>query len=309
MKYRSTGLVLQIIILPILFFMFFSSCSVFSSKTSSTNPLNQKKEAAHINLRPLPSTDDPLKYPISGYYGMKSEENPLPPLTKDDLKTIYDDPEKCKLHIEFTLSYHTSERDAAFMPFRMMTLMGLKPGDTIADIGTGSGYFAFRFSKVAGKKGKVYAVDNDSRMVKIMNLLIKKSQNAGNGIYKNITPVLNDHQSINLPDNCLDYAFVGWTGIYGHMNYYTYGKQEPVLNEQETINFLYEKTGNFTQSIFKSLKKDGRLVIIDEKKGINKDMDNWDKGTIEIVEKNGFELERNYNYMPTLFFLIFKKKV
>lgn len=308
MKNPLPGLIIPIIILLILFSMFFASCSHFTSKTGVNNSINQNKESESVALRSLPSTDDPLNYPISGHYGMKIEENPLPPLTENDIRTLNYDEKKLQSQLQFTLSYHDSGRDALFMPFRMMTLMGLKPGDTIADIGAGSGYFAFRFSKVVGEKGKVYVVDHDELMVKIVNLLIEKNQHTKYGPYNNMKAVLNDNQGIYLPDNCLDYAFVGWTGIYGHMDYYTDMGAEPVLNEQGVRDFFCEKTKNFTQSIYKSLKQEGRLVIIDEKKGINKDMDNWDEGTIEIMEKNGFELERKYNYMQTVFFLIFKKK-
>ena len=41
----------------------------------------------------------------------------------------------------------------------MVDKLGLKPGDAVADLGAGSGYFTMLFAKAVGPQGKVYAVD------------------------------------------------------------------------------------------------------------------------------------------------------
>lgn len=46
----------------------------------------------------------------------------------------------------------------------VIRLMGLVPGDRVADIGACSGYWAWTFSPVVGPRGKVYAVDIDDRV-------------------------------------------------------------------------------------------------------------------------------------------------
>lgn len=50
-------------------------------------------------------------------------------------------------------------RDEWQQPDRVMDDLGLKPGDTVADVGCGSGYFTFRLATAVGEKGRVWAVD------------------------------------------------------------------------------------------------------------------------------------------------------
>jgi predicted methyltransferase len=50
------------------------------------------------------------------------------------------------------------DRDAGRKPAETLALAGIKPGQTIADLYPGTGYFTRIFSKVVGSKGHVYAV-------------------------------------------------------------------------------------------------------------------------------------------------------
>ena len=55
-----------------------------------------------------------------------------------------------------------------------MAALGLKPGEVIADIGAGSGYFTFRLAHHVGDKGKVYAVDVSPDMIRHINRRIRE---------------------------------------------------------------------------------------------------------------------------------------
>jgi ubiquinone/menaquinone biosynthesis C-methylase UbiE len=44
-------------------------------------------------------------------------------------------------------------------PQTVVAQMGLKPGQTVADLGSGSGFFAIAAAKMVGNTGTVYAVD------------------------------------------------------------------------------------------------------------------------------------------------------
>jgi predicted methyltransferase len=52
-----------------------------------------------------------------------------------------------------------AERDRWQRPSEVIKALGLQPGDVVADIGCGSGYFAVRLSPVVGKNGRVLAED------------------------------------------------------------------------------------------------------------------------------------------------------
>ena len=57
-----------------------------------------------------------------------------------------------------------SEREKEENVSKLIQNMGIKPNDTIADIGAGSGYHAFRMAPLANK-GMVYAVDIQTEML------------------------------------------------------------------------------------------------------------------------------------------------
>lgn len=54
------------------------------------------------------------------------------------------------------------KRDAWQMPHEVIAALEIKPGETIADIGAGSGYFTRRLARHAAK---VYAVDIDAKLL------------------------------------------------------------------------------------------------------------------------------------------------
>ncbi len=58
---------------------------------------------------------------------------------------------------------HTSpSRDRWQQPDRVVAAVGAGPGMRIADLGSGFGYFTFRFADAVGPAGVVYAIDTDA---------------------------------------------------------------------------------------------------------------------------------------------------
>ena len=61
-------------------------------------------------------------------------------------------------------SYEGFGRDESQKPELVVKALGIEPGDRVADLGSGSGYFTFRLAGEVGPSGKVYAVDIDEDM-------------------------------------------------------------------------------------------------------------------------------------------------
>ena len=83
-------------------------------------------------------------------------------------------------------------------PDRVLEALGLKKGQVIADIGSGGGYFSFRFCEMVGRGGKVYAVDTNDGFLKYIQTQAEKK-----GVDNLVTvPVTEDR--IDLPKDGLD---------------------------------------------------------------------------------------------------------
>jgi len=93
---------------------------------------------------------------------------------------------------------------------------GLKPGMLVADIGAGTGLYTRLFGREVGDKGWVYAVDIAPGFLEYVS---KSAKEIG---LRNVTPVLCPHDSVALPPESIDFAFLCDT--YHHLEY-----PEPVM--------------------------------------------------------------------------------
>jgi precorrin-6B methylase 2 len=68
------------------------------------------------------------------------------------------------------------EREKEEAPSKLLPLLGLKPGMTVADVGAGSGYHVFRMAPIVGEKGAVLAVDVQQEMLDLIAERMKKEK-------------------------------------------------------------------------------------------------------------------------------------
>lgn len=124
-------------------------------------------------------------------------------------------------------------RDQSIRPGQLLSEIGLKPGMSVADVGTGIGYMLPFLSKRVGETGRVYAEDIED------DFLSMARQTAENQGLKNVTFVKGTTTDPKLPESALDIILV--LDSYHHFDY-----PEKML-----------------AAIHKSLRPDGKLVIVE----------------------------------------------
>ena len=100
---------------------------------------------------------------------------PATPSAQDEVKR--DAHEMHRLHTDpkaYIGMLDDPKRDAYQKPHEVLAALKLKPGEVIADIGAGSGYFTFRIAHHVGAKGKVFAVDVSPDMIRHLNRRIRE---------------------------------------------------------------------------------------------------------------------------------------
>jgi len=94
-------------------------------------------------------------------------------------------------------------RDQAGEAERVMDLLGVKPGLTVADIGAGSGYYTVRLARRVEPKGHVFAEDV---VPEYLERLARRV--AGEGLNSLVTLVHGDPHDPRLPPGSLDLALL-----------------------------------------------------------------------------------------------------
>ena len=94
------------------------------------------------------------------------------------------------------------ERDEEEHTEKLVEQLKARPGDVIADIGAGTGYFSRRLAKKVAPGGFVFAVDIQREMLDLLT-----NSMATSGI-TNVRPVLGTITDPNLPPNSVDLALM-----------------------------------------------------------------------------------------------------
>jgi ubiquinone/menaquinone biosynthesis C-methylase UbiE len=161
----------------------------------------------------------------------------------------------------------------------------LKQGQRVADIGTGTGFFALMIGRAVGPSGRVYAVDIAQNFV---DAAVARAQAAG---LSNVSGVVNDQHSVKLAPASIDLAFISDT--YHHFEY-----------PQSTL-----------ASIYQALKPGGEMVVIDFRREPGHSspwvLDHVRAGETQVVdeiEAQGFTLTERLDFMRSQFYLRFGKR-
>jgi ubiquinone/menaquinone biosynthesis C-methylase UbiE len=137
------------------------------------------------------------------------------------------------------MSYHGAawldrpEREKEEAPSKLLPALKIRPGDVVADIGAGSGYYTLKLAELVGPKGKVYAVDIQDEMLQIIRRKMKKAN------LTNIELVKGGEKTTNLPKSSVDLMLL--VDVYHEFAY------------------PYE----MTKAMLDALKPGGRLVFVE----------------------------------------------
>jgi len=178
-------------------------------------------------------------------------------------------------------------RDEKQKPGELMREAGIRAGMTVADIGTGIGFMLPFLSKRVGADGKVFAEDIFD------DFLAAAKQRVENQKLGNVTFVKGTETDPKLPEGALDVALA--LDVYHHFDY----------------------PDKMLAALHKSLKADGRLVIVEYYKRqeampngralthIRLDMPD----VIKEIEANHFHLISEKEHIPdSQYMLVFSRK-
>jgi precorrin-6B methylase 2 len=90
------------------------------------------------------------------------------------------------------------EREREEQPTKLIEALKVQPGQVIADVGAGSGYFTFRLAEKVGPRGKVLAVDIQPEMLALIRQRMKDRGVA------NVEPIQGTETDPKLPANSVD---------------------------------------------------------------------------------------------------------
>jgi protein-L-isoaspartate O-methyltransferase len=125
------------------------------------------------------------------------------------------------------------KREQEERPELLLSALKIKPGETVADIGAGTGYYTRRLAKLVGDKGLVYAVDIQQEMLELLTNKMASLE------IKNVKPVLGELTDPKLPAASTDLALM--------------------VDVYHEFDHPYE----MAQALCRALKPGGRLVFVE----------------------------------------------
>ena len=194
--------------------------------------------------------------------------------TPQQMHHRHDDP------MAYIASLEDPTRDAYQKPDEVMGALALRAGETVADIGAGSGYFTLRFARAVGDAGRVYAVDISPDMVRHLN---HRLRDAG---VRNVFTVLSDPDDPLLPDASVDRFVI--VDTWHHV----------------------ENQAKYLGLIKRMLKPGGQVVHIDFHKrelpiGPPLGMKIAREDLVKQMQDTGFSLAAEHTFLPYQYFLVF----
>lgn len=158
--------------------------------------------------------------------------------------------------------------------------LNISLNDIVIDFGSGGGYYTNKFAEIVGENGIVYAIDNNKDL---LDYVKSKSK------LDNIKPILFSGQPLPIEEGSVNLIFM-----------------------RNVTHHLKKRTDIF-KSLKKLLKTDGKITVIDYKKGklfsfhgifghsVKKEK------IIAEMKNAGFKVFKSFNFIEHQHFTIFEK--
>ena len=177
-------------------------------------------------------------------------------------------------------SYLDPRRDEVQRPDEVVRIMGLHAGQTVADVGAGSGYFSWHFSKAVGAGGAVFAVDVDPQAIDFMKQRMTKQPPP----FSNIQLVSSAIDDVKLKPDSLDWVFLCEAHFF-------------VEGDPSSMACL--------RTIRRALKENGKVAIIEVKNDPLRGQVSFERLLASFVTA-GFALDSKHDIYEREYFVIMK---
>lgn len=182
-------------------------------------------------------------------------------------------------HVRVKLS-QIPGRDEWQKPDEVVKSLNLKPGDVVADLGAGDGYFTKRFARAVSPGGQALGLEVARSKVEQMQ---KDAERSGLNTYK---AILIEYDDAGLDPGSVDVVFL--CNAYHHIS----------------------NRVDYFKRLSRSLKKNGRIVIIDFYKkqmpvGPSSDHKLAKEVVLEELKEAGYKLQDDKDLLQYQYFLEF----
>lgn len=169
-------------------------------------------------------------------------------------------------------------RDAWQKPHEVIEALALAPGAVVADLGSGTGYFAVRLANMVSK-GRVYGVDVEPAMVKHLAERAQREKRA------NLVSIAGAPDDARLPEK-VDLALL--VDVYHHI----------------------EAREAYFRKLKGSLRPGARVAVIDFRldspEGPPRAARIAPEKVVAEMQAAGYALERRHEFLPRQYFLVFR---
>ena len=170
-------------------------------------------------------------------------------------------------------------RDSWQEPQAVIAALAIRPGEQIADLGAGDGYFTWYLAEAVGAEGRVYAVDVDADVIEDI-----ESASAERGL-ANVQVILCEVDDALLPEAGTDLVFI--CNTYHHL----------------------EGRPAYFRRLRAALRPDGRIAVVDfDDESLFRRLSGHCVARDEVVhemEAAGYEIVAEHDFLSKQIFVVF----